>query len=107
MDDTLIEIEIKPGESIHVNECWADGQVLGNYVSEEGTFFYITHSDITVQKTNSEELKQLVKSMNDNIEHLDNERTVIRIVIPGFLILLFAGVVWASWKILKRQHVSK
>ena len=106
-DGTYIEIEVEPGESFHVYECWADGQLLGEYISKEGKSYYITHGYITVQKTSGEELKQLVKSMNDNIEKLENERAVIRVIIPGVLILLFAGVVWVSWKLLRRHHVSK
>ena len=106
-DDTYIEIAIESGESFHVYECRADGQLLGVYISEEGKSYYVTHSDITIQKTDSEELKQLVKSMNDNTEKLENERAVIRVVIPGVHILLFAGVVWASWKLLRRHRVSK
>ena len=99
--------EIKPGESIHVYGCWNDGQVYGEYVSEEGESYSITRYCIEAEKTDSEELKQLVKSMNDNTEKLENERAVIRVVIPGVHILLFAGVVWASWKLLRRHRVSK
>ena len=100
-------IDIESGESIHVYGLWNSGKVYGEYVSDEGELYYITHSNITAQKTNSEELKQLVKSMNVNIEHLENEWAVIRVFIPSVLILLFAGVVWASWKLLRRHHVSK
>ncbi len=100
-------IDIESGESIHVYGLWNSGKVYGEYVSDEGELYYITHSNITAQKTDSEELKQLVKSMNDNIIKLENERTVIRVVIPGVLILLFAGVVWVSWKLLRRHLVSK
>ena len=105
--DVNKRIEIEPGESIHVYGLWYSGKVYGEYVSEEGKSYHITHSDITAQKTSSEELKQLVISMNGNIEKLDDERAVIRVVIPGVFILLFAGVVWASWKLLRRHHVSK
>lgn len=105
--DCYTAYEIKPGESIRVYECWSSGQVLGEYVSDEGELDYITHSDITVQKTNSEKLRQIVISMNDKIERLENERTVIRILIPSALILLLVVVPWAGWRRLMRSYVQE
>ena len=105
LDDTSIVIE--PGETIYINYCWAGGQIFGEYVSEEGQSYHISHSDITAEKTNSEELKQLLKSMNDNMERLRNERAVIRVVIPVVIILLVVVEIWGSWMLLRHHHVSK
>lgn len=105
LDDTSIVIE--PGETIYINYCWAGGQIFGEYVSEEGQSYHISHSDITAEKTNSEELKQLLKSMNDNMERLRNERAVIRVVIPVVIILLVVVEIWGSWMLLRHHHESK
>ena len=105
--DIYSAYEIEPGESIHVYECTADGRVLGEYVSKEGESDYVTHSNITVSKTDSEELRQLVKSMNQDVENLSKQIIVIRAAIKVGLLLLFVGVLWVSWRHLIRSQVQE
>jgi hypothetical protein len=66
-------IAIDPAEEIHIIDCYANGDLRGVYVTEDSETCYIGYIDVTADKTDSEELQQLVRTMKYNADCIEKK----------------------------------
>lgn len=100
-------IAINPGEAIHIIDCYPNGDLRGAYVTEDSETCYIGYIDVTADKTDSEELQQLVKTMKYNADCIEKKRIAFTGIIIGVHSLLYIGVLFAIWRRFRACHVPK